>query len=159
MKQLNSIKYREIVRCLSFVGMALVLLSCVGYAQRSATAVSTIRVTVVNPSNDMSVNKNLFSHLTHINNLESDTNTILSSGDLLHQRLANVNTGEDIVSTNLYGELDQQFLDMWIEQDRDTQVILDDKGIMYLRSLAPLGSLQSKMTEIDTTLTIVSVTD
>ena len=158
MKQLRN-KYRKVVKCLSFVGLAIVLLSCAVNAQRSATAISTIRVTLVSPSDDMSVNKNLLSHLTQIDNPESDENATLTPNDLFHQRLTNINNGEDIAAMNLDSEPGTHFIDMWMDQDRNTQVILDDKGILYLRSFDPLGSPQFEMTGDDTTLTIVSVLD
>jgi hypothetical protein len=158
MKQLRN-KYRKIVRCLGFVGLAIVLLNCAVNAQRSATAVSTIRVTLVSPSNDMSVNKNLLSHLTQINNPESDENATLTPNDLPYQRLTNINNGEDIASMNLDGKLGTRFIDMWMNQDRNTQGILDEKGILYLCLFDPLGSPQFEMTGDDTTLTIVSVLD
>jgi hypothetical protein len=159
MKQLRKIKFRKGVKCLSFIGLVIVLLSCIGNAQSKATAVATLTVRVVNPSNDMSLNKNLLSHLMQINDPDSDVDAALSPSELLHQRLVNLNNVEDLASTKIDGEPDQESLNIWTDKDRDTQSILDGKGILYLRSTDPLGNPRSKMTEGNTTLTIVSVTD
>jgi hypothetical protein len=149
MKQGSKSKTRNIAKYIGIVTIAALLLSHTSNAQRVATATGTITITVVSKTDEMSADQKVISNLNQ-NDFAGSTlsEESLSSNGLYHQS-----------ESNYAGKPEQQSLSVSPDPNQRTRSILDEKGILYLRSFDQNTNDQTGLSENNETLTIVSVTD